>query len=98
MGVYIYRLEPKTRKHPIYGEVGVLRFWQRLAWYDDAAVDKQEKAIARFNEKWAGRIPQYVVYRWTDKHVDMSDVREFRRERSAVWFDTEPLPEATPPE
>ena len=97
MGVYIYRLEPKTRKHPVYGEVGVLRYWDRLAWASYEAVDKQERAIARFNEKWAGRIPQYVVIRWSGG-VDMSDVRDFRRERSAVWFDTEPLPEATPPE
>lgn len=98
MGVYIYRLEPKTRKHPVYGEVGVLRYWDRLEWASYQAVDKQEKAIARHNEKWAGRLPKYVVFRWTDKHVDMSDVRDFTKNGEAVWYDTESLPVATPPE
>ena len=98
MGIYIYKLEPKTRKHPVYGEVGVLRFWDRLAWYDGRAVERQERAIARHNQRWAGRVPKFVVIRWEGHGVDMDDVREFHRERSAVWYDTEPLTKASPPE
>lgn len=95
MGVYLYRLEPKTRKHPVYGEVGVLKYWDRLQWADSAAVDRQEKAVDRQNEKWSGRLPKYVVFRWTTGIQDT--VYDFTRNGGAVYYDTESLPLASPP-
>ena len=94
MGVYIYRLEPKTRQHPAFGEVGVLKYWDRLEWADSEAVEKQERAIARHNEKWAGRLPKYVVIRWRSGVGEQ--VYDFSKNGEAVWYDTESLPEAVP--
>ena len=87
MGVYIYRLEPKTRKHPVYGEVGVLKYWDRLCWANWEDVRKQEKAIERHNQKWSGRLPKYVIFRWTTGLQDI--VYDFTKNGEAVWYDTE---------
>lgn len=95
MGVYIYRLEPKTRKHPVYGEVGVLKYWSRLEWADSDAVSKQEKAIERHNQKWAGRLPKYVIFH--SKTGLEGAVYDFTKNGEAVWYDTESLPEAELP-
>lgn len=102
MGIYIYRLEPKTRKHPIYGEVGVLRYWEKVAWFGCDAIDRQERLIRRFEEKWAERVrwcqglPRFVVIRKLDGTIE-PQVYDFSKNGSAVWYDTDPLPEATPP-
>lgn len=90
MGVYIYKLEPKTRKHPVYGEVGVLKYWDKLAWFDFDDEKKQQRAIERQNEKWAGRLPKFVVF-----HREPEVVYDFSKNGEAVYYDTESLPLAS---
>lgn len=92
MGVYIYRLETKLRKHPIYGEVGVLKYWDRLAWASFGEVREQEKRIALQNKKWAHNKPRFVVF-----VGNKNTVYDFSDYPYAVYYDTESLPLATPP-
>ena len=99
MGVYIYRLEPKFYNHPIYGEVGVLAYWDKLHWADSREVRAQEKRIAIQNKKWQGKKPKFVVFRWDEKDNLVSDkVYDFSKYPQAVYYDTEPLPLAALPE
>lgn len=96
MGVYIYRLEPKTKRHPIFGEVGILSYWDKLAWADFQEVDKQERRIAAHNKKWEGRLPKFVVFRYDKKVTDK--VYDFSGNKMAIWYDTENLPPAPTPD
>jgi len=101
MGVYIYRLEPKSYTHPIYGEVGVLAYWDKLHWAEYREVRAQENRIEAENKKWANRKPKFVVFRLDkkDKIRQVSDkVYDFSTYPQAVYYDTEPLPEAVLPE
>jgi len=92
MGVYIYKLQPKLRKHPIYGEVGVLKYWDKLWLANPLEAREQEKRVAAQNKKWAHNKPKYVVFVGNSKTVyDFSDYPY------AVYYDTESLPLATPP-
>lgn len=92
MGVYIYRLEPKVRKHAVYGEIGILTYWDKLEWADDKRVSRQNAKIARHNARWHNRLPRFVMFRDGD-----GTVYDYTGNRVAVYYDTEALPIAIAP-
>lgn len=64
MGIYIYGLKKATRQHPVYGEVGVLKFIYKPYWSPDAEQERWEaQKDAYYQKNWYGRtIPKYVVF------------------------------------
>jgi hypothetical protein len=84
MGIYVYGLKKATRQHPVYGEVGVLRFIYKPYW---SPTVEQEKWVAQkenyYENNWANRqIPRYVVF---EGDKDFKEVHLYRG--GATWSD-----------
>jgi hypothetical protein len=85
MGIYAYGLSARTKKHLLFGEVGVLRFLHKPAplFAEEKWVKEDEKREAYYRGVWKGRtIPKFVVY---EKDGDFSSLSFYRG--GAVWFD-----------
>lgn len=70
MGIYIYGIKKRTRKHPFWGEVGVLRFIHKPAgyWADERSIKADRRRENYYIKAWQGKeLPKVVCYEEDDK-------------------------------
>jgi hypothetical protein len=85
MGIYAYGLSSRTKTHPLFGEVGIIRFIHKPAplFADDEWVKQDEKREQYYKNIWEYKdIPKFVIHAG-DK--DFSTLSFYRG--GAVWYD-----------